>query len=354
MKKESITLLVLLGLIFAGCENKGRNNDSQDNTPGGEVDPGGDVDPSGDVTPEEIPEGDVFFTAKNRLYEKHNYTVKVTTTVEDDEDSPYVDRFYNINNKAYFAVNSEYPLFYSGFIYQKDQGYVDFDLVIEGDEVAPSNFYSTDPTKSVSDIYTLAIERVLDGHFMKEGDQYSCAGRDPVAVMTNLSGFDTTYITSPEKIYATVDSENNLRITCDFVMWYIDETTVEQVSKNGTVTVEFENIDNTHNAAVEAYIENPTTVYNPRIAWTASDRKEFEDYYNGRVPPFLEGSSYSLKVGDYYDGYSQEVYAIIEDYACGDLSESYGELLKDSGYTKTDRYHYKLEQTISSGTIIET
>ena len=74
--------------------------------------------------PEEIPEGDVFFTAKNKLYENHNYTVKVTTVVEDDSDSPYVDRFYNINNKAYFAVNSEYPTFYSGFIYQKGQGYV--------------------------------------------------------------------------------------------------------------------------------------------------------------------------------------------------------------------------------------
>ena len=331
MKKKIITLLAAIGVILTGCG-------SNDN-------PG--------VSPEPIPEGDVFFTAKDKLYENHNYTVKVTTTVAEDPESPYVDYFYNINNKAYFAVNSEYPLFYSGFVYQKNQGYVDFDLAIGGSEVAPNNFVSTDANKSVSDIYTLAIERVLNGTFVKEGDKYSCSEKEPIAVMVNLSGFDVTYITAPTKFYATVENEN-LVLSCDFTMWYIDETTVEKVIQDGNVKVEFEDINNTHNAALEAYIENPTTTFVEKLDWSTLDRKEFESYYNGRIPPFLEGSSYSLKVGNYYDGYNQEKYAIVEDYSCGDISSSYGEILKDSGFSKVDDYHYELKQIVSSGSMEET
>ena len=349
MKLKNITFLVLLSFVASGCTLPWQKKDD-----GSKGDPSkGDKTPSGEV-PEEIPTGDVFFTAKNKLYENHNYTVKVTTAVENDESSPYTDRFYNINNKAYYAVNPEYPIFYSGFIYQKNQGYVDFDLDIEGDEVVPSNFYCTDPAKSVSDIYTLSIERVLNGKFMKEGQKYSCSVKDPIAVMVNLSGFDTTYITAPSKIYATVDASANLTITCDFEMWYIDETTVEKVTEKGNVKVEFENINQTHNTAIESYIENPTTVFTPRLGWSSDDRKEFSSYFNERIPPFLEGSTYSLKVGNYYDGYNQEKFAIAEDYYCGDISESYGALLKDGGFTKVDKYHYEMKQIISSGSMEET
>ena len=364
MKKKSITFLLSFGLVLSGCSFQDLMFwKKKDKTPdSGDVDDGGDNDSQEvtpeetpkEVTPEEIPEGDVFFSAKNKLYENHNYTVKVTTTVEDDNESPYVDRFYNINNKAYFAVNSEYPAFYYGFIYQKNQGYVDFDLLISGNEVVPSDFYSTDPSKSVSDIYTLAVERILNGHFMKEGDTYFCDEKDPIAVATNLSGFDTTFITAPKKIYINVKEGNLFEISCDFQIWYIDESTVEKVTKQGNVKIEFENINNTHNAAIEAYIQNPTTTFSPKLDWSTSDRKEFNSYFNGRIPPFFEESSYSLKVGNYYDGYNQEKFAIIEDYACGDKSESYGEILEDNGYTKVDNYHYQMKQIFASGSMEET
>lgn len=333
MKKKIITFLASLSLILAGCGS------TPSGTPGG-------------VSPEPIPEGDVFFTAKNKLYEHHNYTVKVTTTVAEDEQSPYVDRFYNINNKVYYAVNSEYPSFYSGFVYQKNQGYVDFDLMIDGSEVVPSNFYSTDPNKSVSDIYTLAIERVLNGTFTKEGDKYACTERDPIAVMVNLSGFDTTYITAPTKMYATVEDEN-LVLSCDFTMYYIDETTVEKVIQDGNVKVEFENINNTHNAALEAYIENPTTTFVAKTEWEASDIALFNSYYNNRIPPFIEGSSYSLKVGEYYDGYAQEKFVVVEDYVCGDISSSYGAILLSNGFDKVDNYHYQIKETSMGGSMEE-
>ena len=319
MKKKSITFLLSFGLVLSGCSFQDLMFwKKKDKTPdSGDVDDGGDNDSQEvtpeetpkEVTPEEIPEGDVFFSAKNKLYENHNYTVKVTTTVEDDNESPYVDRFYNINNKAYFAVNSEYPAFYYGFIYQKNQGYVDFDLLISGNEVVPSDFYSTDPSKSVSDIYTLAVERILNGHFMKEGDTYFCDEKDPIAVATNLSGFDTTFITAPKKIYINVKEGNLFEISCDFQIWYIDESTVEKVTKQGNVKIEFENINNTHNAAIEAYIQNPTTTFSPKLDWSTSDRKEFNSYFNGRIPPFFEESSYSLKVGNY----NERAYRLILD-----------------------------------------
>lgn len=333
MKTKIITFLMALGLVLTGCGSNG-------GTPGG-------------VSPEPIPEGDVFFTAKNKLYEHHNYTVKVTTTVAEDEQSPYVDRFYNINNKAYYSVNSEYPLFYSGIIYQKNQGYVGFDLVINGDEVVPNNFYSTDAHKSVSDIYTYAIERVLNGTFMKEGDKYSCSEVDPIAVMVGLSGFDTTYISAPNKIYATVVNEQ-LVITSDFTLWYIDPSTVEKVVQDGKVTVEFENINSTHNTAIEAYIDNPSTVFIPQEEWSNENKEKFNSYFNERIPPFPTGVSYSFKVGEYYDGYAQEKYAIAEDYVCGDISSSYGETLRENGFTKVDDYHYVIEQIVSSGSMKET
>lgn len=336
MKTKIITFLMAFGLVLTGCGSNG-------GTPGG-------------VSPEPIPEGDVFFSFKESINTNHNYTLKVTVELAEDEESPYVDYYYMIDGKAYYTVNPDYSAYYSGYIVQKNQGIVSFDTLVTGEGlVTPGSFYSTNTSLLVSDVYPICLESIINEQFYYEGvKKYSSTSSYALAVLANFTGFTVDYVEIGEAVKASFSNSNVFNVGTEFTLRYYDPETLEPVIQDGKVNIEVLNLNNTHFQVVENYIANPSKTYVAPTSWNDDDIELFNTYFNKKMPPFMVGASYSFKLSEYYDGYKQEKYVITEDYISGDLSESYGALLVKGGYTKVNDHKYVIEELINGGVAKQT
>lgn len=318
MKYKALLLSFLLaGLTLSACNTNKKPSTSS----GGES-----TDSSSSEDPKPANKLDVI---KNKILSEHNYTMKVHSYCLEYTEDVYDDVFVNINDKIYY---NNYYSGVSGKIYQKDQGYINF--VYAGNNFIYKEFYSTNKDAGISSLYDLVGENLFLGEYVQDGDndsRFYTEDFDSIAVASNFTGFNgSTWFVAPERLYVSVVNDT-LVFDVNFDMYIINEG--EQQIYHGYCSLTFENIGSTTNAPLEAYVNNPTHVFEPKTNWDAGDVLLFNSYFNGLVPSFLTDSSYSIDIDTREDYLGTHI--LITDMASGDLTTSYGnKLVNSDGFSK--------------------
>ena len=275
---------------------------------------------------------DSFDKAINSIKTKHNYSAHLNNQWA-NETEPFVDyNFYNIDDNAMYDDLNQY--FYSGYIKQKGQGIVTFQLnktATTTSGLILGNFVATNLERTVSDIYTLAVEHLVDKPFTyDETDKiYKSTSMDAMAVLANLAFGDyTSLVSAPE--YITAKFENNaLTFRGVFDINYFDEV---EVHTTGDVILVVSNFEKTHNSVLEGYVANPDYIYTAPTEWDSDTITLFNEEFNGYIPPFIEGLSYAWKSGkSVSEGY---YVAMVEDYFGGDLTTKYRQAIEAVGFSE--------------------
>ncbi len=291
---------------------------------------------------------DNFTYLKSQVLSLHNYTLKVHSYLvgyEDDPETIYDDTFVMINDKAFY--NNFYSG-YSGVIYQKNQGYVNFIMAGTG-EIVPTTFYSTNPSVGVSDVYDLVAENFFLGTWEKDAtnpNKYACSNVDVVTVGCNFTGYiESSWFNPPASITAEA-SADKITFTVTFETYFIEDGDTKIA--NGVCTISLEKIGSTTNQNVEAYIANPTKTYTNPTSWSADDVVLFNSYFAEYIPPFLNGLTYSM----HFD--TEETYNgtdfYLTDYGCGNVIQSYKTILGTVGFNPTSSNPNKLVKVFEDET----
>ena len=284
---------------------------------------------------------------KNIILNNHNYSAHINTMLEGDTEAFVNYNFYNINDNAIYDDNDNY--FFNGFIKQKNQGIVDFQMLKTGQVVIPNEFYATRTDLGMSSFYEAAPGNMFNVAFSKDSSKenvFTSTSTYSMAVIANLGlGLYAKTAMNPENLSVTIgDNYSQVDVKGVFVISYVDpdegsmDDSFRQV--NATVTISFTNIGTTTNAPIEAYLENPTTTYSAMSSWEDGKVDNLiKSYYDNQLPPFLRGISYAAEIKE--ERYNGVAGISINDYASGDLSASYGASL--DGYTKINNYEYLKE-----------
>lgn len=273
-----------------------------------------------------------FDEAISSIKTKHNYSAHLNNQWA-NETEPFADfNFYNIDDNAMFDdFNAN---FYSGYLKQKGQGIVTFQLnktATTTGGLVLGTFVATNLERNISDIYTLAVEHLVDKTFTyDETDKiYKSTSMDAMAVLANLAFGDyTSLVSAPE--YITAKFENNsLTFRGIFDITYFD---VVEVHTTGDVTLVVSDFGKTRNAILEGYIANPDYTYVAPTEWDSDTIALFNEEFNGYIPPFIEGLSYAWKSGQ---SVSEGFYvAMVEDYFGGDLTTKYRQAIEAVGFSE--------------------
>ena len=287
-----------------------------------------------------------FNQLKNNILTGHNYTAKIEGKFEDEEDLFADYSLYNINDEVIYTDNSEY--FNKGYIKQKNQGVIEFYQNKESGVIVPGDFICTNTQRSMSELYVLALEGVLDVTFSanEENKNYSASGRDPIAIMGNLAlGDYIIWASAPEGNKFTAVTQGNftkLILSARFVYNYqstesgsLDDT-FKQVPFDVTITIS--NVGSTSNSSLEEYVANPSYVYPDPTSFDEYDEEILKQHFGDAVPPFITGLTYSYRCSETL--VSGKYYGIVEDYASGNLTNSYGDYLQNNGYTMGENGKY--------------
>ena len=275
---------------------------------------------------------DSLESAFNSVKTNHNYSAHLNNQWA-NETEPFADfNFYNIDDNAMFDDFNTY--FYSGYLKQKGQGIVTFQLnktATTTGGLVLGNFVATNLERTVSDIYTLAVEHLVDKPFTyDETDKmYKSTSMDAMAVLANLAFGDyTSLVSAPE--YITAKFENNaLTFRGVFDINYFDEV---EVHTTGDVTLVVSNFEKTRNSVLDGYVANPDYTYTAPTEWDSDTIALFNEEFNGYIPPFIEGLSYAWKSGQ---SVSEGFYvAMVEDYFGGDLTTKYRQAIEAVGFSE--------------------
>ena len=283
-----------------------------------------------DVVLPVISDINTYELAVNSVSTKHNYSAHLTNQWA-DESEPFADfSYYNIDDNAMFDDFNAY--FYSGYIKQKNQGIVTFQLNKSATTTGGlilGNFVATNLERSVSDIYSLAVEHLAEQAFTYDESLglYTSTSMDAMAILANLAFGDyTSLVSAPE--YITAKFENGYLIYRGiFDINYFD---VEEVHTTGDVSLKVYNFEKTHNSVIESYVAAPDYTYVAPTSWDTDTTALFNQEFNGVIPPFIEGLSYAWKSGQ---SVSEGFYvAMVEDYFGGDLTPNYRTALESIGF----------------------
>ena len=275
---------------------------------------------------------DTYEKAVASISTKHNYSAHLNNQWA-NETEPFADfNYFNIDNNAMFDDFNTY--FYSGYIKQKDQGIVTFQLnktATTTGGLILGGFVATNLQRSVSDIYSLAVEHLVEQPFTFDSSLglYKSTSMDAMAILANLAFGDyTSLVSAPEYITAKFE-DGYLTYRGVFEINYFD---VEEVHTTGDVTLKVSNFGKTHNAVIEGYVANPDYTYTAPTEWDEDTLSLFRQEFNGVIPPFIEGLSYAWKSGQ---SVSEGFYvAMVEDYFGGNLTTKYCSELEELGFKK--------------------
>lgn len=273
---------------------------------------------------------DEFNLLKNTILNQHNYTLDVHTDYIDEPDKPeesqdesYDNQTIMINNKVY-CYDSGLLSGKTGYIYQKNQGYVSFDYY--GNNVLPGKFYSTNPDIGITDFEDLTAENFYLGNYTQEVESpsiFKTSSEDVMALIINFSAYSfySSVTISPEYAYFSVDIEKHeLTMDAHFTYDHYDEY---EKKSDIHVIIKVNKIGTTTNETFESYLENPTTTYPVRTEWSEDEETLIRSRFAGEIPTFPEGASYAFSVEDYEDSGTYKV--LVSDRASGDLTSSYAE-----------------------------
>jgi|GEM_PF-4384805 len=281
---------------------------------------------------------DEFNLLKNTIINQHNYTLDVHTDYIDEPDKPeesedesYDNQTIMINNKVY-CYDSGLLSGKTGYIYQKNQGYVSFDYY--GANVLPGKFYSTNPNIGITDFEDLTAENFYLGSYTQIDESpsiFKTSSADVMALIINFSAYSfySSLTISPEYAYFSVDIEKHeLTMDAHFTYDHYDEY---EKKSDIHVTIKVNKIGTTTNETFESYLENPTTTYPVRTEWNEDEETLLRSRFAGEIPSFPSGASYAFSVEEYEDSGTYKV--LVSDRASGDLTSSYAEEIVDyEGY----------------------
>lgn len=280
---------------------------------------------------------DEFNLLKNTILNQHNYTLDVHTDYLDEPDKPeesekesYDNQTIMINNKVY-CYDSGLLSGKTGYIYQKNQGYVSFDYY--GANVLPGKFYSTNPDIGITDFEDLTAENFYLGSYTQEVETpsiFKTSSEDVMALIINFSAYSfySSLTISPEYVYFSVDIEKHeLTMDAHFTYDHYDEY---EKKSDIHVIIKVNKIGTTTNETFESYLENPTTIYPVRTEWIADEETLLRSRFAGEIPTFPEGASYAFSVEEYEDSGTYKI--LVSDRASGDLTSSYAEQITTNEY----------------------
>ena len=283
---------------------------------------------------------DNFNSLKASIQNNHNYTIDVHTDYIDNPADPkeednmsFDDEIIMINNKV-FCWNNGLFGGKSGYIYQKNQGYVSFDYY--GMNVLPGKFYSTNTSIGITDFEDMTAENFYVSSYTQDTDTpsiFKSNSIDVMAVVGNMSGM-ASYIEmsqAPEYVYFSVDIDHHeLTMDAHFTYTHFDEVVKDS---DIHVTLKVKNIGSTTNSTFESYLDNPTTTYPVRTEWIDDEKELFRSKFAGEVPSFPTGASYAFFAEEYNDYGTYKV--LVSDRASGDLTNSYAsEITTYEGYVE--------------------
>ena len=269
-----------------------------------------------------------------------NYSSHIHSQLADDP-NPFAEfNIYSINDDAIFDDYDDY--FYSGFIRQKGQGIVDFQMLKGGSLVIPGTFYATNPEISIHRLYSIAPANLLACDITRaveeENNVFISTSFDGMAILANLGlGLYAQVVEAPEDYKITV-KEDSITFNSTFILRYIDDVTGSYVEVNCDVDVIISSVGETEFLSVESYAYDPYYVYQNPTEWSNDDIAFIKARFNNQLPPFMDKLSYSYEI---IQGVSSGVYcAQVMDYFSGDLSSIYGPVLVKHGYSKVNDYEY--------------
>ena len=286
---------------------------------------------------------------KNPIVNNHNYSAHIKTMLEGDAE-PFVEyNFVNINDDAIYDDKDTW--FFSGFIKQKNQGIVDFQMLKTGQVVIPNEFYATKTDLGMSSFYEAAPGNAFTVAYSKDAtkkNEFVSTNTYAMAVIANLGlGLYSQLAMNPTNFKVVVNEDySQVDIVAVYVVSYVDpdEASMDDSFRqvNATVTISLTDIGSTTNAPIEAYLEDPSTVFYPMTSWEDGEVDDFiKGYYDNQLPPFVTGLSYATEIRE--EKYNGIAGVSLCDYASGDLSSSYGEILGRNDYEKINNYEYLKE-----------
>lgn len=282
-----------------------------------------------------------FNQTKNNILTGHNYTAHIQVLFE-GETTPHQEyNLVNINNNVIYTDDNAY--FNNGYIKQKNQGIVKFFQNKESGVLVPGDFVATNTERGMDEIYILAIENIINVNFSIDSGKnaFTAQGKDPVAIIGNLGFGDYVIWASAPKnnqFYAFVENDDysSFRLSAAFVYNSIEED-FNQTPVVINITVN--NIGTTKNDILEQYVSDPSYTYPTPTEWDSSDIEIFNSRFGDTIPPFMNGLSYSYKCGEtLIDG---KYYGIVEDYASGNLTNSYASILLAQDFALVDGTYVK-------------
>lgn len=287
-------------------------------------------------------EGSYVSNMINDILTNHNYVVSLDSYIEYHKEDEHKTTYYNLNNKAYYNHDDESDLF-GGLLYQKDQGFVQFRQNVETRNVLVGPFYSTSLEHDISDIYDVVIENILNSKWVVNSEnslEFLTSDYFAIATGCNFTGYAySANLEAPENIIIRYSSRDSFYIDINFSVIYYDTEKGEMVKEPGLCTLGV-TVSDAHNEELEAYIEEPTYIYEVPTSWSETDESYFNRVY-GIVPPFPTGASYSFYFDE--DNDYRGSYLYVTDYASGDISSSYRTQLEGAGFVQVgnDNNHYR-------------
>ena len=311
MKRKSIlTILVASAMMIVGCNKNG-----------------------GPSAPD-IPLEEFVTAIEEGILETQTYSTNIKTRYKGDNTDTTNFNMYCINDDAIFDDSD--PYFYNGYIRQKNQGIVDFQMLQNGAVVMPGEFYATDPEMKIHDFYPAAPSNVfshLDGYAKVKKNIFKSEDTYAMAVIANLGlGIYAMRVMNPEYFTVTINKDHSkVVVNAEFIDNFQSEEpgalpdTFIQIPVNITLT--FTDIGISNFPSIEGYVANPDYVYPTPTSWSETDLEILKRNFNDVAPMFVPGLSYAYEVQA--RGVGNNYYALLIDYASGDLTNIYGALLTD-------------------------
>ena len=295
---------------------------------------------------------EAFNSLKSGVTTGHNYTLTIHSTLEgfehdpEDIDTVYDDVYVMINNKIFYH-NNEYTSLNgrTGVIYQKNQGYINFDYY--GNNVLPNGFFSTRTDVGITELDDLVGENLFLGEFTQDPSnvaKFVSTNTDVMAVIANFVWGYPELISNPDEIYYIVNSGKD-KATLHSVFTYWTSDGGQDILVSIVSTLEFSLVGSTSEAKLEAYLENPTTTFSTPTSWTAEQEALFATRYAGTHPTFISGSSYTLDVFENLDKNDGKYKILLQDFLSSDKCAAYGNHLVEnelfSDYSTSEKILYK-------------
>lgn len=341
MKKVHLLPFILaLSLPLTGCDFKKKPSG------GGEGGGGGGNEPQGEVT---------FDSLKNEIILNHNYTFEVESYYQNYPEERFDGVYYSLDNEVFYGTDPAYPsLWVKGYSRIKDQGIAEVYKGLNTDEIVIQNFVCTNPDLYLMDVDGEMLEYIFSAPMSKvSDDHYRVYQQSIVGIVGTYSGLELAYISNPEYI-DLVRTGDTILITSILSANYYDPETLEPVENEPVyVGLKVKNVGSTANALFTNFARAESSKVAPVTAWDEEITADFNEYYGGYVPPFINGLGYSFYHATEWNGYEQRYDIMAQDFTSGDLRQSYGQQLVGAGFSLTDFGYYEKIVSKQGGALIE-